>query len=75
MGLFKYEVACEKIRRNLLDCLLQSECYKVENKTPRECMERGQDMPDECKQHRKALYKCKRSQIDTRTRFRGKHDL
>ncbi|WAR00298.1 hypothetical protein MAR_024670, partial [Mya arenaria] len=46
-----------------------------ENQTPRECLLRGHNMPEECKCHRIDLYKCKRSQVDARTRFRGKHDL
>lgn len=31
--------------------------------TPRECLMRGSEMPEECKDHRRKLYMCKRSQV------------
>ncbi|KAL4230042.1 Dephospho-CoA kinase (Dephosphocoenzyme A kinase) (COAE) [Mactra antiquata] len=68
------QAACRQPIKDLLNCLLESECYKVENKTPRECLQRGDQMPEECKQLNLNVYQCKRSQLDTRTRFRGKRD-
>jgi len=33
--------------------------------SPKECLFRGHDMPEECKEHRRKLYMCKRSQVSS----------
>ncbi|KAH3834908.1 hypothetical protein DPMN_108241 [Dreissena polymorpha] len=55
----QYNEECNKLRQQLLDCVLQSRCYRIENKTPRECINRGGNMPEECKSHHIDLVYCR----------------
>ena len=62
--------ACYNHRVELKRCLLQTDCCRVDRKTPKECMQSGQ--ATECDQLRTAFFECKRSILDMRTRFRGR---
>jgi cytochrome c oxidase assembly factor 5 len=65
---------CDGLRYDLKLCLLDSECVKVHNKTPKECIkdpEMAQFVSDKCFALANAFFECKRSTIDMRNRFRG----
>ncbi|XP_037033766.1 cytochrome c oxidase assembly factor 5 [Bradysia coprophila] len=62
--------ACAGIRADLKMCLLESNCCRIDKKTPRECLKQG-NVPTECQALRNTFFECKRSLLDNRTRFRG----
>ncbi|XP_074099861.1 cytochrome c oxidase assembly factor 5 [Cotesia typhae] len=63
---------CANVRANLKMCLLESDCCKIQRKTPKECLKMTDgSVPQECQALRLLLYDCKRSIIDARRRFRG----
>ncbi|KAK2166517.1 hypothetical protein LSH36_38g03055 [Paralvinella palmiformis] len=66
--------ACQGIRDDLKECLLNSKCVKEDKKTPKECLLLGHhpSVPLECQNLRMAMYECKRSLVDMRMRFRGR---
>ncbi|XP_017778331.1 PREDICTED: cytochrome c oxidase assembly factor 5 [Nicrophorus vespilloides] len=54
-------------------CLLQSDCCRLQKKTPRECLNvTDGSVPTECQVLRNTFFECKRSMLDNRTRFRGR---
>ncbi|KAL1240723.1 Cytochrome c oxidase assembly factor [Trichinella spiralis] len=65
--------ACDAIRFDLKYCLLQSDCVRKENKTPRECLKSG-NVPDDCKELSRLLFECKRTMFDRRWQFKGRID-
>ncbi|XP_055386845.1 cytochrome c oxidase assembly factor 5 [Condylostylus longicornis] len=62
---------CAGVRADLKMCLLESDCCKIEKKTPRECLQRP-DCPQQCLVLRNTFFECKRSLLDNRQRFRGR---
>ncbi|KAH0534378.1 cytochrome c oxidase assembly factor 5 [Cotesia glomerata] len=63
---------CAHVRANLKMCLLESDCCKIQRKTPKECLQmKDGSVPEECQALSLLLYDCKRSIIDARRRFRG----
>ncbi|CAG5085305.1 Similar to coa5: Cytochrome c oxidase assembly factor 5 (Xenopus tropicalis) [Cotesia congregata] len=63
---------CAHVRANLKMCLLESDCCKIQRKTPKECLNmKDGSVPQECQALSLLLYDCKRSIIDARRRFRG----
>lgn len=62
---------CSGLRVDLKRCLLETDCCRVRNKTPLQCLQEG-DVPQECHALRYAFFECKRSVLDMRTRFRGR---
>lgn len=68
--------ACDRLRGELLQCLIYSDCVQRDRRTPKDCLQKRGDpsVPDECHQLRTAFFNCKRSLIDMRTRFRGIKD-
>ncbi|XP_064637492.1 cytochrome c oxidase assembly factor 5-like [Lineus longissimus] len=67
-------VACSGLREDLKECLLKSDCVRLDKNTPLECLRQGHDakVPSECHALRVAFFECKRSVLDMRTRFRGR---
>ncbi|XP_054738423.1 cytochrome c oxidase assembly factor 5 [Anastrepha obliqua] len=63
--------ACAGVRADLKMCLLESDCCRVDKKTPRECLKLN-NVPDECQVLRNTFFECKRSLLDNRQRFRGR---
>ena len=62
---------CHRLRVQLKICLLQTDCCRIDKKTPKECLQSG-EVPEECHALRTAFFECKRSVLDMRTRFRGR---
>ncbi|KAI0984524.1 hypothetical protein GJ496_002145 [Pomphorhynchus laevis] len=67
--------SCQHIRDDLKRCLLDSDCVKLHEKLPRECLtnpEMHEFVPLACHQLLHAFIMCKRSIVDMRSRFRGR---
>ncbi|XP_045152091.1 cytochrome c oxidase assembly factor 5-like [Echinops telfairi] len=62
-----YEDKPRAAHKDLAPCLLQSDCELQEGKTPRQCLKQGN-----CRALQYSFLECKRSMLDTRSRFRGK---
>ncbi|XP_025414916.1 cytochrome c oxidase assembly factor 5 [Sipha flava] len=62
---------CSGVRADLKMCLLESNCCKIEKKTPKECL-RERNCPPECLALQNTFFECKRSLLDNRQRFRGR---
>ncbi|XP_011305228.1 cytochrome c oxidase assembly factor 5 [Fopius arisanus] len=68
----KDQSRCAGVRADLKICLLESDCCKIQKKTPKECIRTTDgSVPEDCQALRYVLYECKRSLIDGRRRFRG----
>ncbi|KAK9304037.1 hypothetical protein QLX08_004428 [Tetragonisca angustula] len=68
----KDKTKCAHLRAKLKMCLLQTDCCKIERRTPKECLKtRHPSVPDECYMLRQSFFDCKHSIIDGRRRFRG----
>ncbi|KAL7881680.1 hypothetical protein AOLI_G00085280 [Acnodon oligacanthus] len=59
--------ACAGIKEDFKACLLQHDCVVKEGKKPSECLKEGH-----CKHLQVTFFECKRSMLDTRSRFRGR---
>ncbi|KAG7467496.1 hypothetical protein MATL_G00154150 [Megalops atlanticus] len=59
--------ACAGLREDFKSCLLQHDCVVKEGKKPSECLKEGH-----CKALQVSFFECKRSMLDTRSRFRGR---
>ncbi|PON88951.1 Cytochrome c oxidase assembly protein PET [Trema orientale] len=56
----------------LVKCLGESDCVKVEKRSFRECAgEKSPSIPSECVGLRETYFNCKRGQVDMRARIRG----
>ncbi|CAI8032225.1 Cytochrome c oxidase assembly factor 5, partial [Geodia barretti] len=57
-------VPCSGLRRELLDCLRESDCVKIHGMSPRECLQDGAPgQRAECNSFRLAFFECKRSLV------------
>nr|CAB3232464.1 cytochrome c oxidase assembly factor 5-like [Phallusia mammillata] len=64
--------ACWRIRYELKQCFLNSDCIKVENRSAKECMtDPSANVPTHCRNLQFSYQQCRRSMLDMRTRFRG----
>ncbi|ERL92211.1 cytochrome c oxidase assembly factor 5 [Dendroctonus ponderosae] len=69
----KDKSACAGVRADLKMCLLESDCCRSRQKTPRECLNLNDGtVPSECYVLRNTFFECKRSMLDARQRFRGR---
>ncbi|CAL1265955.1 unnamed protein product [Larinioides sclopetarius] len=69
----KYSTPCSGVKEDLITCLRNSDCVKIEKKTPKECLvSRHPSVSDECYPLRTLFFECKRSLLDNRQRFRGR---
>ncbi|KAF8524745.1 cytochrome c oxidase assembly protein PET191, partial [Gautieria morchelliformis] len=65
-------MSCEPLLTALKECLLRSDCVLKEKVLPSVCLREHMDeLPQQCKSLRRAVFDCKRSQLDMRKRFRG----
>ena len=65
---------CDGLRYDLKMCLLRSDCVQVYHTVPRKCLQDADmapHVPDKCFALSAAIFECKRSLIDMRSRFRG----
>ncbi|XP_065316816.1 phosphoserine aminotransferase-like isoform X2 [Gordionus sp. m RMFG-2023] len=63
--------ACNQIRVELKDCLINTDCVKKFNLSPKDCLTNNHpSVPHLCYKLRTAFFECKRSILDNRTRFR-----
>ncbi|XP_030055401.1 cytochrome c oxidase assembly factor 5 [Microcaecilia unicolor] len=61
------QTACAGVREDLKTCLLETDCVLKEGKSPKQCLREGH-----CKALQVTFFECKRSVLDTRSRFRGR---
>ncbi|KOC64805.1 Cytochrome c oxidase assembly factor 5 [Habropoda laboriosa] len=63
---------CAHLRASLKMCMLETDCCKIERRTPRDCLlNKDPSVPDQCYALRQSFFECKHSIIDGRRRFRG----
>lgn len=68
----KSDIKCGELRQDFIECVMQySECIKQPGTTFQECLRPPHVFPQECGGLRTALYQCKRSLVDRRSRLRG----
>ncbi|KAH7351601.1 hypothetical protein KP509_19G005300 [Ceratopteris richardii] len=64
--------SCKGVAMELVKCLSESNCMKIEKKSFRECAkESSPAIPQECIGLRDTYFQCKRNQVDMRSRIRG----
>ncbi|KAH8118454.1 cytochrome c oxidase assembly protein PET191-domain-containing protein [Phellopilus nigrolimitatus] len=64
--------SCHELIDLLKDCLMRSDCVVKQGHLPSECLRNHMDeLPEECKSIRTAVFNCKRGMLDMRKRFRG----
>nr|KAJ0227790.1 hypothetical protein LSAT_V11C100013130 [Lactuca sativa] len=64
--------SCKGLAMELVKCLSESDCVKVENRPFRECAkEKSPVISSECVGLRETYFNCKRGQVDMRARIRG----
>ncbi|XP_027344106.1 mitochondrial protein pet191 homolog [Abrus precatorius] len=64
--------SCKGLAMELVKCLSESDCVKVEKRSYRECAgEKTPSIPSECVGLRETYFNCKRGQVDMRARIRG----
>ncbi|KAJ6717387.1 CYTOCHROME C OXIDASE ASSEMBLY FACTOR 5 [Salix purpurea] len=64
--------SCKGLALELVKCLSESNCVKIENRPYKECAgEKSPAIPSECVGLRETYFNCKRGQVDMRARIRG----
>ncbi|XP_019456995.1 PREDICTED: cytochrome c oxidase assembly factor 5 isoform X2 [Lupinus angustifolius] len=64
--------SCKGLALELVKCLSESDCVKVENRSIRDCAgEKSPSIPSDCVGLRETYFNCKRGQVDMRARIRG----
>uniref|UniRef100_A0A7N0UD08 Cytochrome c oxidase assembly factor 5 n=1 Tax=Kalanchoe fedtschenkoi TaxID=63787 RepID=A0A7N0UD08_KALFE len=64
--------SCKGLALELVKCLSETDCVKIENRSFRDCA--GEKVPcisSECVGLRETYFNCKRGQLDMRARIRG----
>ncbi|KAI3976166.1 hypothetical protein MKX01_024949 [Papaver californicum] len=64
--------SCKGVAMELVKCLSETDCIKVENRSYKECA--GEKCPSnlaKCIGLRETYFNCKRGQVDMRARIRG----
>ncbi|XP_054711657.1 cytochrome c oxidase assembly factor 5-like [Uloborus diversus] len=68
----KHRRPCTGVKQDLINCLLASDCVRIEKQTPKQCLvSRHPSVSEECYSLRTLYFECKRSLLDARQRFRG----
>lgn len=63
---------CKGLAQELVKCLSESDCVKVENRSIRDCAGKTEPKaPSKCAGLRQTYYDCKRSQVNKASRIRG----
>ncbi|KAF5796582.1 putative cytochrome c oxidase assembly protein PET191 [Helianthus annuus] len=71
-GFTQMAKSCKGLAMELVKCLSESDCVKVENRSFRECAkEKSPLISSECVGLRETYFNCKRGQVDMRARIRG----
>ncbi|KAJ3353534.1 Cell cycle serine/threonine-protein kinase cdc5/MSD2 [Allomyces javanicus] len=57
--------SCRKLREEMVQCILASECIEVHQKPFKECLQRENDpyVPAECRNLQRAFFECKREMV------------
>ncbi|RKP14848.1 cytochrome c oxidase assembly protein PET191 [Piptocephalis cylindrospora] len=67
--------SCMDIRKDLIECILASECVKREGKSVKDCLDDStrpaDSVPDKCLAIRRSYFECRRGILDPKLRFRG----
>jgi len=63
--------SCDGLLKELVECLRSSPCVQVDKKTISECVRVDKGLSTECLGIRATYFRCKRGQLDMRTRIRG----
>ncbi|KAL5508139.1 ELP2_2 [Sanghuangporus vaninii] len=64
--------SCNDLKALLKDCLMRSDCVVKDGRLPSDCLRNHLDeLPEECRAVRLAVYNCKRGMLDMRKRLRG----
>ncbi|XP_050365777.1 uncharacterized protein LOC126784358 [Argentina anserina] len=64
--------SCSGLADELVKCLSECDCVKVEKRPVRECAgEKSPSISSECIGLRETYFNCKRGQVDMRNRIRG----
>ncbi|KAF8014756.1 hypothetical protein BT93_H0530 [Corymbia citriodora subsp. variegata] len=64
--------SCKGLAMELVKCLSESDCVKLEKRSYRECAgEKSPSISSECVGLRETYFNCKRGQVDMRARIRG----
>ncbi|CAN6198573.1 unnamed protein product, partial [Urochloa humidicola] len=64
--------SCKGLAMELVKCLSESECVKVQKRPYKECAgEKVPNITSECVGLRETYFNCKRGQVDMRARIRG----
>ncbi|KAG9453567.1 hypothetical protein H6P81_006471 [Aristolochia fimbriata] len=64
--------SCKGLAMELVKCLSESDCVKVDKRSYRECAgETSPAISPECVGLRETYFNCKRGQVDMRARIRG----
>ncbi|XP_043928125.1 cytochrome c oxidase assembly factor 5 isoform X2 [Protopterus annectens] len=58
---------CAGVKEDLKTCLVETDCVLKDGKSPRQCLKEGH-----CRALQVTFFECKRSLLDTRSRFRGR---
>ncbi|CAN1765726.1 Mitochondrial protein pet191 homolog [Linum perenne] len=62
--------SCKGLAAELVRCLSESDCVKVENRSIRDCAgEKSPSVPSECVGLRETYFNCKRGQVTIATRI------
>lgn len=68
----KMSKSCKGLAEELVKCLSESNCMKLENRSFRDCAgEKSPCISSECVGLRETYFNCKRGQVDMRARIRG----
>ncbi|KAJ7527292.1 hypothetical protein O6H91_16G047100 [Diphasiastrum complanatum] len=64
--------SCKGLAMELVKCLSESHCIKVEKKSYKECAgQKSPSVPEKCVGLRETYYMCKHNQVDMTARIRG----
>lgn len=62
---------CKHFYKDLADCLVQSDCVKIERRTPKECLDPKYDsVPQSCRLAQRAWAECRVRILNPRMRLR-----
>ncbi|XP_011426252.1 cytochrome c oxidase assembly factor 5-like [Crassostrea angulata] len=62
---------CDRVRKELYECVIVTDCCQKERKTPKECLKEKHPDVEHCQSLVYSLYRCKHGTFDRRQQFRG----
>lgn len=63
--------SCTGLLDQLVRCVAESDCVKREGRTIKDCIKDEKGVPENCAGVHATYVKCKRNQVDMRTRIQG----